>query len=404
MARARFHNGDREITAPRPPTILVAPDSFKGSASASDAAAAIAKGVQDVMPDARVILHPVSDGGEGLVDVLVPALGGRFVLTDVHGPLPGIVVHARWGLSSDGSMAVMEMAQAAGLGLVPEDRRDPKVTTTYGVGELIRTALDCGARSLLLGIGGSATNDGGAGMAQALGGRFVDRTGKELAPGGINLQDLDAIDISGLDARLRSTSITVACDVRNPLTGPTGASAVYGPQKGATPADVVLLDRALARYRDKILAACGVDVQAIPGSGAAGGLGAALVAFCGAHLQSGIDVVLERTGFDRLLAGADLVITGEGRMDEQILYGKALAGVLHHAGNQRVPVAAIVGSLGAPRELLIGPKTFCAIETLVSGTVTTADAMLNAPDHLRRAASSLVHLLARQGMFTNTAD
>jgi glycerate kinase len=166
----------------------------------------------------------------------------------------------------------------------------------------------------------------------------------------------------------------------------------------------VLLDRALARYRDKILAACGVDVQAIPGSGAAGGLGAALVAFCGAHLRSGIDVVLERTGFDGLLAGADLVITGEGRMDEQTLYGKALAGVLLHAGSQRVPVAAIVGSLGPPRETLIDPKAFCAIETLVSGTVTTADAILNAPDHLRRAASSLVRLLARQGMFTHTAD
>lgn len=356
------------------------------------------------MPDARVILHPVSDGGEGLVDVLVPALGGKFVLTDVHGPLPGIVAHARWGLSRSGSMAVMEMAQAAGLGLVPEDRRDPKVTTTYGVGELIRAALDCGARSLLLGIGGSSTNDGGAGMAQALGVRFLDRTGDELAPGGAALQDLDAIDIAGLDARLRSTNITVACDVRNPLTGPTGASAVYGPQKGATPADVALLDRALALYRDKIQAVCGVDVQAIPGSGAAGGLGSALVAFCGAHLQSGIDVVLETTGFDRLLAGVDLVITGEGRMDEQTLYGKALAGVLQHAGNQRVPVAAIVGSLGAPREMLIGPEGFCAIETLVSDTVTTADAIRNAPDHLRRAASSLMRLLVRRGIIPTTVD
>jgi glycerate 2-kinase len=385
-------------------TILVAPDSFKGSASASEAAAAIGRGVHDVMPDVQVILHPVSDGGEGLVDVLVPALGGRFVITDVRGPLPGSVVHARWGLSSDRSMAVMEMAQAAGLGLVPEESRDPKVTTTFGVGELIRSALDCGARSLLLGIGGSATNDGGAGMAQALGVRLLDRAGDELAPGGARLQDLDAIDMSGIDPRLDSAHITVACDVRNPLTGPTGASAVYGPQKGATPADVALLDRALTRYRDKILAACGTDVQTIPGSGAAGGLGAALVAFCGARLRSGIDLVLETTGFDRLLAGADLVITGEGRMDEQTLYGKALAGVLHHAGNHGVPVAAVVGSLGAPREVLIGPKSFCAIETLVSETVTPADAIRNAPDHLRRATSSLVRLLARQGTFPPTAD
>jgi glycerate kinase len=357
-----------------------------------------------VMPDVQVILHPVSDGGEGLVDVLVSALGGRFMLAVVHGPLPGGIVHARWGVSSDGSMAVMEMAQAAGLGLVPEDRRDPKVTTTYGVGELIRAALDCGARSLLLGIGGSATNDGGAGMVQALGVRFLDCAGNELAPGGAALEDLDAIDLSGLDSRLHSANITVACDVRNPLTGPTGASAVYGPQKGATPADVMLLDRALVHYRDKILAACGVDVQAIPGSGAAGGLGAALVAFCGAHLRSGIDVVLETTGFDRLLGGVDLVITGEGRMDEQTLYGKALAGVLRHAAEHRIPVAAIVGSLGSPREMLIGPKAFCAIETLVSDTVAPAEAIRNAPDHLRRATSSLVRHLARQGMFPLTAD
>ncbi len=372
--------------------------------SASDAAAAIGKGVQDVFPGARVILHPVSDGGEGLVDVLVPALEGSFVLTDVSGPLPGSVVHARWGLSSDRSMAVMEMAQAAGLGLVPEDRRDPKVTTTFGVGELVRAALDSGARSILLGIGGSATNDGGAGMAQALGARFLDRAGRELAAGGAALQNMDAMDLSGLDPRLRATSITVACDVRNPLTGPTGASAVYGPQKGATAADIAVLDSALAHYRDIILNVCGVDVQAIPGSGAAGGLGAALVAFCGARLQSGIDVVLESTGFDRLLAGVDLVITGEGRMDEQTLYGKALAGILQHAGKQRVPVAAIVGSLGAPREMLIGPKAFCAIEVLVSDTVTTADAMGNAPEHLRRAASTLVRILSHRGIFPQTAD
>jgi len=383
--------------------VLVAPDSFKGSLSATDAAAAIGKGVQDVFPEVQVILHPVSDGGEGLVDVLVPALGGQFVLADVSGPLPGSVVHARWGLSSDRSMAVMEMAQAAGLGLIPEDRRDPKVTTTYGVGELIRAALDRGAHSILLGIGGSATNDGGAGMARALGARFLDRGGRELAAGGAALQNLDAIDLSGLDPRLRVANITVACDVRNPLTGPTGASAVYGPQKGATPADVAVLDCALGILRDKILNVCGVDVQTIPGSGAAGGLGAALVAFCGARLQSGIDVVLESTGFDHLLAGADLVITGEGRMDEQTLYGKALAGILQHAGKQRVPVAAIVGSLGAPREMLIGPKAFCAIEVLVSDTVTTADAIRNAPEYLRRAASRLVRLLSHQGILPQTA-
>ncbi len=404
MARTGFHHGGQTIASRRPVTVLVAPDSFKGSVSAADAAAAIGKGVQDVFPDAQVILHPVSDGGEGLVDVLVPALGGRFVTTDVCSPLADTIVPARWGLSRDGSMAVMEMAQAAGLGLVPEDRRDPKVTTTYGVGELIRAALECGARSLILGIGGSATNDGGAGMAQALGARFLDRSGDELAAGGAALQNLHAIDLSGLDSRLRATNTLVACDVRNPLTGPTGASAVYGPQKGATPADIAVLDRALEHYRQKIQDACGIDVQEIPGSGAAGGLGAALVAFCGAHLQSGIDVVLESTGFDRLLAGADIVITGEGRMDEQTLYGKALAGILQHAGKQRVPVAAIVGSLGAPREVLIGPKAFCAIEVLVSDRVTTTDAIRNAPEHLQRAASSLVRLLSHQGMFPQTAD
>lgn len=390
MARSGIHKGVREIEARFDISVLVAPDSFKGSLTAQEAAEAMGEGVRDALPQARVVAIPLSDGGEGLLGVLLPALGGEINRALVPGPLPGQQVEARWGYVGRSRTAVIEMAEAAGLGLVPAGQCNPLITTTYGVGELIRIALDGGAQTILVGIGGSATNDGGAGMAQALGVGLLDAAGTPLRPGGAALFDLTSIDMSGLDPRLRETNIIVACDVRNPLTGPEGASVVFGPQKGASPADVVRLDAALARFRDVLLDVLFVDVQLIPGSGAAGGLGAGLVAFCGAVLRSGIDLVLEQAGFDAALSGADLVLTGEGRLDDQTRFGKVLSGVLHRAHERSIPVAAVVGDVRGRREDFVGPGKYLDIIALVDERTTFEDAIENARFHVRRTTAELV--------------
>jgi glycerate 2-kinase len=336
------------------------------------------EGVLQVLPDARILKHPVSDGGEGLVGVVTSALGGCMVTTNVSGPLPGQRVDARWGLSSDGSFAIIEMAEAAGLMLVPADRRDPKITTTYGVGELIRAALDAGVSSILIGIGGSATNDGGAGMAEALGVRFVDAAGQPLDRGGAALLNIAAIDAQGKDARIDNVEVLVACDVQNTLCGIQGASAVYGPQKGARLSDVALLDKALLRFGKAVHASLGVDVLDVPGGGAAGGLGAGLVAFCGATLKRGIDLVLQVTGFDDHLQGADLVLTGEGRIDRQVRFGKAISGVVEQANRNNIPVAAVVGSIEGSRETFLNDGFLNDLEPLVDAHTSTEEAMRNA--------------------------
>jgi glycerate kinase len=359
-------------------TILVAPDSFKGSLSARDAAAAMERGVKNVLPDSVVIKHPISDGGEGLVDILTPALNGTFVTTEVSGPFPGQRAKARWGLSGDQSTGIIEMAEAAGLTLAPPGKRDPKIATTYGVGELIRAALDAGVTSLIIGIGGSATNDGGAGMAEALGVRFMNESGQPLGRGGVALAALDRIDVSDKDPRVDQIEIIVASDVQNTLCGELGASAVYGPQKGASPRDVKVLDAALFRYGELLQSALGIDVLSIPGGGAAGGLGAGLVAFCGAQLRRGIDVVFHVTNFDDHLGSADLVITGEGKIDEQVRFGKALAGVIERAQGAGVPVVAIVGSVDGNRESFVNRKFLADLESLVDANATTEQAMRNA--------------------------
>ncbi len=371
-------------------TILIAPDSFKGSLTARDAAAAIERGVKEVLPDSIAIQHPISDGGEGLVDILTTALQGTFVTSEVQGPLPGQWVKARWGLSEDRSTAIIEMAEAAGLGLVPEDKRDPKITTTYGVGELIRAALDAGASSLVIGIGGSATNDGGAGMAQALGVRFLDGNGKPLAGGGAALAKLETIDVQKKDPRLGATEVIVASDVQNILCGEQGASAVFGPQKGATSADVKILDAALLQYGQLVRSTLGIDVLHIRGSGAAGGLGAGLVAFCDAVLKRGIDVVLEATKFDDHLRAADVVITGEGRIDEQVRFGKALSGVIERANRAGVPVLAIVGSLEGDRSAFVSPAFLLDLESLVDSHTTPEMAMRNASTLLSKKTGVLL--------------
>ncbi|HEX7573754.1 MAG TPA: glycerate kinase [Bacteroidota bacterium] len=375
--------------------ILVAPDSFKGTLSAAEAALAIGRGVRRALPRASVRLHPVSDGGEGFIDALIPFMGGTPVRTEVQGPLPGHRVRARWALVGKGTTAVIEMASAAGLTLVPPGKRDPRVTTTFGVGELIRSALKRNVGSILVGIGGSATNDGGAGMAAALGVKFLDSSGATLKQGGGSLADLARIDISGLDPRLAQTAITVACDVTNSLTGPDGASRIFGPQKGGDPAAVAALDRALRRYAEVLRTDLALDVETIPGSGAGGGLGAGLIAFCNARLASGIDVVLDVTGFDDALASSDLVLTGEGRIDAQTRSGKALSGILRRAQARHVPVAAVVGSFEGAEGDYVGGDGFVALAALDDGSAPPGAAMKNAARVLEeRTHKMLLTLIA----------
>ena len=325
--------------------IIVAPDSFKGSVSALGVAEAVERGIRAVFPEAEVIKVPIADGGEGTVEALVAATSGRLLHAMVHGPM-GEPLRAHWGISGDGATAFIEMASASGLPLVPKERRDPRIASTFGTGELIKAALDAGLRRLVVGIGGSATNDGGTGMARALGARFLDAEGGELPEGGAALARLASIDLSGMDHRLAEASILVACDVDNPLCCPRGASAVYGPQKGATPEMVQELDAALAVFAGIATAATGRDIALSAGAGAAGGLGAGLLFFTPASLRPGVSIVLETTGFGALVQGADLVITGEGRTDVQTAMGKAPVGVAEVARRHGVPVICLSGGLG----------------------------------------------------------
>jgi len=325
--------------------IVVAPDSFKGSLPASDVALAMERGVRLVFPTADVRSVPIADGGEGTVAALVAATGGTLRQTRVSGPLHQPVL-AQWGILGDGATAVIEMAAASGLTLVAPEQRDPCLTTTFGTGELIRAALDCGLRRIIIGLGGSATNDGGAGMARALGASFTDEGGSELPDGGAALARLARVDIGGLDRRLQETEIIVACDVDNPLCGPRGASAVFAPQKGATAATVALLDAALGRYAEHARRATGREVGGLPGAGAAGGLGAGLLSFTRAKLRPGVEIVLEALNFDEMVSQADFVITGEGRTDFQTACGKAPVGVAKVARRFAVPVFCVSGGLG----------------------------------------------------------
>jgi glycerate kinase len=331
--------------------IIAAPTSFKGSLTSLDAARCIAESAKATFPEAEIIECPLSDGGEGFVDVLLTA-GGKLLEAEVEGPLPEQKVHARWGILVDGKTAIVEMASAAGLSLVPAKMRDPKITTTFGVGQLIRIALDTGTKRVVIGIGGSATNDGGAGMAQALGARLLKKDGTEIGRGGAALLDLHQIDLSWLDRRIRKTEFVVASDVTNPLCGPNGASAVYGPQKGATPPDVELLDKALRHYADLIKRDVGIDVLEVPGSGAAGGMGAGCLTFLNARIQSGVEFVLDELRFNEKLPGTSLVITGEGSLDEQTRFGKALTGVVRRAKSFGIPVVAVAGNVEGDRKRL----------------------------------------------------
>lgn len=324
--------------------IIVAPDSFKGSLSALQASQAMRQGLLAAIPDASVELVPVADGGEGFTEALITAMGGMLQKMEASDPL-GRRIQAFYGWHEEEKTAVIECAAASGLTLLTDLERDPLSASTYGTGELIKAALDRGARRILLGLGGSATNDGGIGMAQALGYRFKDAAGRVIPPFGTGWHGVSAIDASEADPRLAGVELVAACDVDAPLYGERGASAVFGPQKGASPEAVARLDAVLRRLAECLERDLGADVHALPGGGAAGGLGAALYAFCGASMQKGVDLVLDACRFDARLAGASFVLTGEGRTDEQTALGKTAAGIAERAKRQGIPVVCLSGGL-----------------------------------------------------------
>lgn len=371
--------------------IVIAPDSFKESLSALAVAAAIEAGFREIFPDAEYRKLPVADGGEGTVQALIDASGGRRIELVVAGPLDE-PVPAFYGLMGDGGTAVIEMAAASGLELLPPARRNPLLTTSRGTGELIRAALDAGARRFVLGIGGSATNDGGAGMLQALGVRLLDEGGNELPAGGGALQQLARIDVTGLDPRVADSDFDIASDVANPLTGPNGASAIFGPQKGATPAMVEHLDANLRRYGAIVARATGNDVAALPGAGAGGGIGAAMLAFLGGRLRPGSEIVAEAVGLDAAVADADLVLTGEGRIDGQTVQGKTPVGVARVAARHGVPVIAIGGCLARDTALVHAhgiDAVFAAVNRPCSLAEALAEGAVNVQAAARNVAAAL---------------
>lgn len=372
--------------------ILVAPQEFKGSLTAVEAAAAIAAGLARVLPAATVEQVPLADGGPGTVAAVAAAAAGELRRAPCRDPL-GRPLTATFTLLDGGRTALLEMAAAAGLTLLRPEERDAKRTSTEGVGDLIRAALDAGARRIVLGLGGSATNDGGSGMARALGVRFLDAEGHELPPGGAALMRLARVDVTGLDPRLRKVDVIGATDVRNPLCGPQGASAVYGPQKGATPTDVAELDTALRHYATVLRRDLSVDVADLPGAGAAGGLGAALVAFLGATLRSGFELVAETVRLEPRLAGTDLVITGEGRLDGQSLFGKTTVGVARLARRHGVPVVALCGGLGDGWEQALA-EGLTAVWSIAPGPATLAELETRAASLLATAAAQVGRLFA----------
>jgi len=366
--------------------VVIAPDSFKESLSAPQVAEEITAGFREVLPDADYVMVPLADGGEGTVQAMVAATGGRVVPACVTGPL-GTPVAAFYGLTGDGHTAIIEMAAASGLMLVPPALRNPLLSTSYGTGELIRAALAAGVSRIIVGIGGSATNDGGAGMLQALGMKMLDPEGGEIGFGGGALARLARMDAGGLDPRLGEVTIDVACDVDNPLLGEGGASAVFGPQKGATAGMVMQLDANLAHYAALISRDLGKEVAMAPGAGAAGGMGAALLAL-GGRLRPGIEIILDAVGFEAIARDADLIITGEGRMDSQTVNGKVPIGVARIAKRLGKLVIGIAGSLSAD-VAMVYDHGIDAVFSVVSRPCSLEDALADAAANIRRAARSI---------------
>ena len=372
---------------------VIAPDSFKNCMTAAQAADAIRRGVERVFPDAAFEMVPMADGGEGTVRSLVDATGGELRRADVLDPL-GRPAVAEYGMLGDGATAVIEMAAASGIHFVDETTRNPLVATTYGTGQLIVRALDDGARTIILGVGGSATNDGGAGMAEALGVRFLDVDGEPIARGGGALDRLATIDMGGIDPRIAETRILIACDVTNPLVGPTGASAVFGPQKGATPEMVEVLDRNLAHYADVIETQLGVAVAQVPGAGGAGGLGAGLLAFTRSTMRSGVTIVADTVRLAERSAGADYCFTGEGGIDFQTQYGKTPMGVARavHEGAPDAVVVALAGYVGEGIDQLYD-LGIDAVFGIVPGATTLERALADGEANLERAAENTARLI-----------
>ena len=369
--------------------IVIAPNALKGSLSASEAAEAMLAGVRQAAPGAELVALPVADGGDGFTAVLVDALEAVPKRRTVSGPV-GQAVDATWLYSERNRVAVIEMAAAAGLVLLDPAQLAPVTANTRGVGELILAALEQGAQRIVLGIGGSATNDGGMGMAQALGAVFLDNQGKPLEPGGDSLIDIAAIDTTGLDPRLKQVNIQVICDVDNPLLGDRGAVRVFGPQKGATPQQVEELEAGMEHLVDVLDAQLGIDVRNVPGAGAAGGLGAGAIVFLDAELQPGAEVVLDLLGFDEVLKGADLVFTAEGQLDGQTAFGKAPAAVAQRSRAAGIPCIAIAGSLGEGVEDLAAVG-IDAVYSLCDGPVSLADAMANAAKLIKATATQAMN-------------
>jgi len=371
--------------------IVIAPDSYKESLSAPDVAKVIEKGFREIFPDARYVRVPLADGGEGTVEAMIAATQGKEYHAWVTGPL-NTKVDAVWGLSGDGHTAFIEMAAASGLALVPHDQRDPLLTTSYGTGELISQALERGAKNIVIGIGGSATNDAGMGMMQALGVRFLDRDGEDLSPGGGSLDRLESIDITGLDPRLADCTVRVACDVTNPLIGPQGASRIFGPQKGATEAMINTLDGNLEHYADIIARSFNIDVKQLPGTGAAGGMGAALKVFLNADLRRGIEVVTQALKLEEQIHDCTLVITGEGRLDSQSINGKVPIGVASIAKKYNKPVIVIAGSLHQDVDVVY-QHGIDAIFSVLSTISTREEAFSGAPDNIYRTARNVAAMV-----------
>lgn len=370
--------------------IVISPNAFKESISAPAAADAIAQGVLRVLPKAEIMCVPIADGGDGTAESILAARDGRWVELEVHDPLMR-PVQSRYGLIDDGRTAVIEMAEASGLRLLETCERNPMKTSTFGTGELLRDALERGCKTIIMGIGGSATVDGGLGMAAALGFGLFDSTGNEIEANGGGLQALARIDAQNVHPKLQEITILIASDVTNPLSGPEGAAAVFGPQKGATPNMVESLDVGLMNAAKRWRETFGIDVAQLPGAGAAGGLGAGLAAFCGAEIRSGFDLVADTVKLDDALQGAHLVITGEGKIDEQTQYGKAPAGVAARAKRFGIPVIGLAGSLSGDLSALytIG---MTALFTIVSGPTSLEDAMANAKTLLADASEQVVRL------------
>lgn len=377
-----------------PLRFVIAPDSFKESLSAVQAAQAMQRGILRQFPDAICRLVPLADGGEGTVDALLNACAGQKVACRVRGPLPQQQVESYFALMDEGKTAVIEMAKANGIHLIPLAQRNPALTSTYGTGEMIRQALDLGVSKIVIGLGGSVTNDAGSGMVQALGVKFLDQAGLEVQPCGGNLKQICEIDLSALDARLATTEMLIASDVNNPLCGEYGASAIFGPQKGATPELVKILDQNLGYFANLVETTLGVNVQHQAGAGAAGGLGFGLLAFARAKIQSGVELLIQQTGLAEKIAQADVVLTGEGKIDRQTFMGKTPFGVAQVAKSLNKPVYAFAGVIGEDIEPLL-EAGLTQIIGINPPDISVEDAIRNAENNLTDSVENVMQSLKK---------